>query len=71
MTAGSVALGWYCMPPVDYLPKGNRNLILAIVQVPPGFNLDQIERLITELEGGICRCPRSSGCLRCRAPRTP
>ena len=71
MTAGSLALGWYFMPPVDYLPKGNRNLILAIVQVPPGFNLDQIERLLTELEGGICRCPRSSGCLRCPAPRTP
>ena len=58
MTAGSLALGWYFMPPVDYLPKGNRNLILAIVQVPPGFNLDQIERLLTELEGRYMQMPQ-------------
>ena len=71
MTAGSLALGWYFMPPVDYLPKGNRNLILAIVQVPPGFNLDQIERLLTELEGRYMQMPQIDRLFAVSAPRTP
>ena len=71
MTAGSLALGWYFMPPVDYLPKGNRNLILAIVQVPPGFNLDQIEASSPSSKGGTRRCHRSSASSQCRASITP
>jgi HAE1 family hydrophobic/amphiphilic exporter-1 len=58
MTAGSLALGWYYMPPVDYLPKGNRNLILAIVQIPPGYNIEQIDRLLSELEGRYMQMPQ-------------
>ena len=58
MTAGSFALAWHFMPPLDYLPKGNRNLILAVVQVPPGFNLEQIERMLIELEGRYIQMPQ-------------
>ena len=58
MTIGSLALAWYFMPPIDYLPKGNRNLILAVVQVPPGFNLEQIERILIELEGRYAQMPQ-------------
>jgi HAE1 family hydrophobic/amphiphilic exporter-1 len=58
MTAGSLVLAWYYMPPLDYLPKGNRNLILAIVQVPPGFNLEQIERMLTVLETRYMEMPQ-------------
>jgi HAE1 family hydrophobic/amphiphilic exporter-1 len=45
------------MPPIDYLPKGNRNLILAIVQLPPGFNLEQIDGIVTELESRYLEMP--------------
>jgi HAE1 family hydrophobic/amphiphilic exporter-1 len=58
MTLGSLALAWHFMPPVDYLPKGNRNLILSIVRVPPGFNLEQIERIMKELEGRYMSMPQ-------------
>jgi HAE1 family hydrophobic/amphiphilic exporter-1 len=58
ITFGSLALAWYCMPPVDYLPKGNRNLILSIVRVPPGFNLEQTERILRELEGRYMSMPQ-------------
>jgi HAE1 family hydrophobic/amphiphilic exporter-1 len=58
MTAGSLYLCWHFMPPIDYLPKGNRNLILAIVQVPPGFNLDQINRIVSELESRYMQMPQ-------------
>jgi HAE1 family hydrophobic/amphiphilic exporter-1 len=57
MTVGSLALAWYFMPPLDYLPKGNRNLILSVVQVPPGFNLEQIERMLIEIEGRFLKMP--------------
>jgi HAE1 family hydrophobic/amphiphilic exporter-1 len=57
MTLGSLAIALYLMPPIDYLPKGNRNLILAIVQLPPGFNLDQIDGMITELERRYLQMP--------------
>jgi hydrophobic/amphiphilic exporter-1 (mainly G- bacteria), HAE1 family len=57
MTLGSFALALYLMPPIDYLPKGNRNLILAIVQLPPGFNMDQIDGIITELESRYTQMP--------------
>lgn len=49
LMGGSLALSWYWLPPIDYLPKGNRNLILAIVKLPPGLNLDHIAGLVNEL----------------------
>jgi HAE1 family hydrophobic/amphiphilic exporter-1 len=61
MTLGSIALALYLMPPIDYLPKGNRNLILAIVQLPPGFNMDQIDGIITELENRYMQMPEIEG----------
>lgn len=57
MTAGPLWLAWYYLPPLDYLPKGNRNLLLAIVQLPPGFNLDQVESILTQLEARYMQMP--------------
>lgn len=57
MSLGSLWLGWHFLPPIDYLPKGNRNLVLAIVQVPPGYSLDQIDRILSELEGRYMQMP--------------
>ncbi|MEA2094409.1 MAG: efflux RND transporter permease subunit, partial [Pseudomonadota bacterium] len=31
-------------PDADYLPDGNRNLVFAFVQPPPGVNIDHLER---------------------------
>jgi HAE1 family hydrophobic/amphiphilic exporter-1 len=50
LMVGSLALSWYWLPPLDYLPKGNRNLILAIVKLPPGLNLEHIEGILGALE---------------------
>jgi HAE1 family hydrophobic/amphiphilic exporter-1 len=58
MTVGSLALSLYLMPPIDYLPKGNRNLILSIVKLPPGFNLDQTEGILAELERRYMQMPQ-------------
>jgi len=58
LTAGSLALSLYLMPPLDYLPKGNRNLILSIVKLPPGFNLEQTEAILAELERRYTQMPQ-------------
>jgi HAE1 family hydrophobic/amphiphilic exporter-1 len=38
-----VAATWWLLPKVEYLPNGNRNLIISILLPPPGYNLDQLD----------------------------
>tara|TARA_R110002110_G_scaffold84535_2_gene219545 strand:+ start:3871 stop:7053 length:3183 start_codon:yes stop_codon:yes gene_type:complete len=41
VVAGSISI--LIMPKLDYLPKGNRNLVFGIVMPPAGYNLDTNE----------------------------
>lgn len=41
--AGGVS--WIFWPKVEYLPTGNRNLVIGILLPPPGYNLDQLMQL--------------------------
>jgi len=50
ITAGSIFLAWHYFPPIDYLPKGNRNLLFVFMRTPPGLNLDQMDKIMSELE---------------------
>ncbi len=47
-----VALGmsWWMMPQVEYLPAGNRNLVIAMLMPPPGYNIDRALEIGTSLE---------------------
>ncbi|MEM1166065.1 MAG: efflux RND transporter permease subunit [Planctomycetota bacterium] len=47
--AGIAAL----IPPLDYLPAGNRNIIFGVLVPPPGYNLDQLSTLGDRLEDEI------------------
>jgi len=38
------------MPPKEYLPEGNRNLVIGIVLPPPGYNLDQMIEIGEKIE---------------------
>ncbi|MEX2647769.1 MAG: efflux RND transporter permease subunit [Alphaproteobacteria bacterium] len=31
---------WLYLPPLEYLPEGNRNLVSGSIQTPPGYNLE-------------------------------
>jgi HAE1 family hydrophobic/amphiphilic exporter-1 len=53
IVAASIAAAWLLMPPVDYLPQGNRNFIFGIVKVPPGLNLEEKTRMVREIEGRV------------------
>ena len=37
-------LAYEFKPPSDYLPTGNRNLVFAFVQAPPGVNVEALEK---------------------------
>ena len=38
------------MPPADYLPHGNRNLVFGLVIPPPGYNMDQMNEMADRIE---------------------
>jgi len=40
LIAGAVLLSWKMMPKIEYLPKGNQNMAIAVILPPPGYNLD-------------------------------
>ena len=46
---GTIAL----VPPLDYLPKGNRNITFGLMIPPPGYNLDQLEEMGKRVENVI------------------
>jgi HAE1 family hydrophobic/amphiphilic exporter-1 len=50
LTAASLVGSYMLMPPADYLPKGNRNLIFGVLMPPPGYTLDQQQRLGSRVE---------------------
>ncbi len=47
---GSFFLSKKLMPDTEYLPNGNRNLVIAILLPPPGYNVDQMIKLGEEIE---------------------
>ena len=38
------------LPPLDYLPKGNRNLVFGLLFPPPGYNLDALSEMGERIE---------------------
>jgi HAE1 family hydrophobic/amphiphilic exporter-1 len=46
---GSIAL----VPPRDYLPRGNRNLVFGLILPPPGTSLDQQTRIAERVEATV------------------
>jgi HAE1 family hydrophobic/amphiphilic exporter-1 len=45
MVAAAAGVSYLLWPKVEYLPTGNRNLVITIVLPPPGYNLDELTRL--------------------------
>ncbi|MHC5002987.1 MAG: efflux RND transporter permease subunit, partial [Planctomycetota bacterium] len=50
LTVVSVAGSLMLMPPADYLPKGNRNLVFGLLIPPPGYNLSKQEAVGRRVE---------------------
>lgn len=45
LVGAALLVSYLLRPKVEYLPTGNRNLIICIILPPPGYNLDQLMSL--------------------------
>ncbi len=43
--SGAFGLAYLLMPKVEYLPSGNRNLIICSVLPPPGYNIQELAKM--------------------------
>jgi HAE1 family hydrophobic/amphiphilic exporter-1 len=43
-------LTWLWWPSVEYLPNGNRNLVLAMLIPPPGYNMEKLTEMGQQVE---------------------
>ena len=50
MVALAVVASYRLMPQVEYLPEGNRNMVIGILLPPPGYNIDRSLELGVGLE---------------------
>ncbi|MCA9231828.1 MAG: efflux RND transporter permease subunit [Planctomycetales bacterium] len=48
-----IGLSWAIIPSAEYLPEGNKNLVFAMLQPPPGYNLDQLTDLAYRVENRL------------------
>jgi len=53
LTGASIAGTLYLLPPSDYLPQGNRNLVFGLLIPPPGYNIDQSGQLAERIEDTV------------------
>ncbi len=53
MTGLSFAMAWSLTPKAEYLPEGNRNLILGILIPPPGYSLPEFEAIGRQVEAEL------------------
>ncbi len=50
LTMLAIGMTWLFLPKAEYLPEGNRNLIIGIVLPPPGYNIDEFIKMGETIE---------------------
>ena len=50
ITAAALVVSTLIMPPTDYLPRGNQNLVFGVLITPPGYNLQHDEEIGGRME---------------------
>ncbi|MGN7613962.1 efflux RND transporter permease subunit, partial [Magnetococcales bacterium HHB-1] len=50
MISSSVGILIYLIPPAEYLPSGNRNLVFGLLLPPPGYNLEEMTQMAQQVE---------------------
>ena len=53
VSGAAVAISWAFLPKLEYLPDGNRNLLLGFMLPPPGYNLETTTEIATEIENAM------------------
>lgn len=50
---GAAALGLLLLPPLEYLPTGNRNIVFGVLLPPPGYSVDEMQRVGEHIQGRL------------------
>lgn len=50
LTLLPILFAYWMMPKTEYLPTGNRNMVIGVLLPPPGYNLEEVDRIRTEIE---------------------
>ena len=50
---GFAGLGVALVPPLEYLPTGNRNIVFGIVVPPPGYSVEEMQRVAEHVQDRI------------------
>ncbi len=53
VSVGAGAISWTYLPKLEYLPKGNRNLVFGAVIPPPGYNLETMTEMAKRIETSL------------------
>jgi HAE1 family hydrophobic/amphiphilic exporter-1 len=53
LTVLALGLSWFLAPDAEYLPEGNRNLILGVLLPPPGYNLEEFKAIGRSIESNL------------------
>ncbi len=48
--AATIGIAYLLFPPLEYLPQGNRNLIIGVLIPPPGYNLARLMEMGEKVE---------------------
>ena len=49
----SLSVLWWLTPPAEYLPEGEEPKVFAIMNAPPGYNLDTMEAISKQVEAYV------------------
>ena len=53
ITVSAAIVTWALLPKLEYLPEGNRNLIIGAILPPPGYNLQTTISIAEEVEAEV------------------
>jgi len=55
LTGLAIGMAWFLAPKAEYLPEGNRNMILGLMIPPPGYSVAEFESLGKFIERGLAK----------------
>jgi hydrophobic/amphiphilic exporter-1 (mainly G- bacteria), HAE1 family len=50
---GAAWMGLALLPPMEYLPTGNRNIVFGIAIPPPGYSVEEMEKIAEQVQGRL------------------
>jgi HAE1 family hydrophobic/amphiphilic exporter-1 len=69
LTGFSLAMALWLSPPSEYLPEGNRNFVFSLLLPPPGYNLEELDKVGNTIVKELEPYWKDDGSVEYREPR--